>query len=111
VMAPALAAARGARGVRRRERTRREDRGGDGPETAEEDVALFDALRRWRAGEAKARGVPAFVVFSDATLADVARVRPVTEDALLDVKGVGPKKLEEFGAALLEVVRAAERAA
>jgi ATP-dependent DNA helicase RecQ len=111
VMAPALAAARGARGGRGRERTRREDRGGDGPETAEEDVALFDALRRWRAGEAKARGVPAFVVFSDATLADVARVRPVTEDALLDVKGVGPKKLEEFGAALLEVVRAAERAA
>ncbi|BDG04522.1 hypothetical protein AMOR_35180 [Anaeromyxobacter oryzae] len=111
VLASAMASARGAGGGRRRraDRSRREAREGrEGPETAEADVALFEALREWRAGEARSRGVPAFVVFSDATLAELARARPVTEDALLEVKGVGPKKLGEYGDALLAILREAE---
>ncbi|HEY6098100.1 MAG TPA: HRDC domain-containing protein, partial [Anaeromyxobacter sp.] len=67
--------------------------------------ALFESLRAWRARTAKARGVPAFVVFADAALAGIAAARPASEEALLDVKGVGPKKLAEYGAELLEIVR------
>jgi ATP-dependent DNA helicase RecQ len=88
-------------------RGERADDGGGAPETADEDVALFEALRAWRAGEARARGVPAYVVFADATLAEIARAKPLDEGALLDVKGVGPRKLEEYGEALLALVRAA----
>jgi ATP-dependent DNA helicase RecQ len=100
--APAVRARRGrarARGERRRgaEPERSED-------LAEADAVLFEQLRAWRAGEAKSRGVPAYVVFPDATLLAIARDRPGDEDALSGVRGVGPRKLEEFGAAVLEVV-------
>ncbi|WP_242394292.1 RecQ family ATP-dependent DNA helicase [Anaeromyxobacter oryzisoli] len=105
VLATALAAARAAGGGRRR-RARPDRRGDDGgSEAAEADLALFEALRAWRAGEARSRGVPAYVVFSDATLAEIARVRPASEDALLEVKGVGPKKADAYGAELLKLVR------
>jgi ATP-dependent DNA helicase RecQ len=69
------------------------------------DRSMFEALRAWRAGAAKARGVPAFVVFGDATLAAIAAARPSCEEALLAVRGVGPRKLAEHGAELLEIVR------
>jgi ATP-dependent DNA helicase RecQ len=72
---------------------------------AEVNDGLFESLRAWRAGVAKEQGVPAFVVFSDATLAELALARPGTEDELLEVKGVGPKKLEAYGDALLALVR------
>ena len=62
-------------------------------------------MRVFCAGQAKARAVPAYVVFSDATLAGIAAARPRDEDALLGVKGVGERKLEEFGADVLAIVR------
>jgi ATP-dependent DNA helicase RecQ len=46
-------------------------------------------------------------VFSDATLAAIAAARPESEDALLEVKGVGPKKLADYGGEVLAIVRAA----
>jgi ATP-dependent DNA helicase RecQ len=49
--------------------------------------------------------VPAYVVFPDAALAAIAAARPETGDALLDIRGVGPKKLEEFGEELLALLR------
>jgi ATP-dependent DNA helicase RecQ len=82
----------------------REDAAGEpGPEIAE----LFEALRAWRARTAKARRVPAYVVFADATLAAIAARRPGSEAALGEVKGVGPRKLAEYGADVVEIVRAA----
>ena len=66
---------------------------------------LFERLKAWRARTARARGVPAYVVFADATLAAIAADRPRDEDALLEVKGVGPRKLEAFGADVLAIVR------
>jgi ATP-dependent DNA helicase RecQ len=66
---------------------------------------LFERLRAWRARTATARGVPAFVVFADATLAAIAAARPRDEDGLLAVKGVGPRKLAEHGADVLAIVR------
>jgi ATP-dependent DNA helicase RecQ len=69
-------------------------------------AALLDALKTWRTSQARARGVPAFVIFPDATLAEVALRRPRTKDDLADVKGIGPKKLADFGADLLRLVGA-----
>ncbi|MDP2639474.1 MAG: HRDC domain-containing protein, partial [Betaproteobacteria bacterium] len=66
---------------------------------------LWRRLRGWRASIAKEHGVPAYVVFHDATLAELARARPLTEDALGQISGVGQRKLERYGAALLELLR------
>jgi ATP-dependent DNA helicase RecQ len=72
------------------------------------ESALFDCLRAWRTRTAKALGVPAFVVFADATLVAIASARPGSVEALLEVKGVGPRKLADYGAEVLAIVRADE---
>jgi len=66
---------------------------------------LWRRLRAWRADIAREHGVPAYVVFHDATLAELARSRPLTETALAQISGVGTRKLEHYGAALLELLR------
>ncbi|WP_460572339.1 DNA helicase RecQ [Humibacter soli] len=68
---------------------------------------LFEALRAWRAEQAKQQGVPAYIVFGDATLRGVAAARPETLDELAQISGVGAKKLETYGEQLLAVVAAA----
>ncbi len=68
------------------------------------DAALFERLRAWRAATAKEHGVPAYVVFPDATLQAIALARPATLDALRGISGVGDKKRDTYGAALLEVI-------
>ena len=73
--------------------------------TAEEH-ALFERLRAWRAATAKEHGVPAYVILHDATLLELARERPSSLDALRHVSGIGARKLENFGAALLELLAA-----
>jgi ATP-dependent DNA helicase RecQ len=70
------------------------------------DASLFDALRALRRELATERGVPAYVIFSDATLAEMAARRPRTAPELLGVSGVGPAKLERYGDRFLEVLRA-----
>lgn len=61
----------------------------------------FEALRRWRAERAKADEVPAYVVFHDATLHEIAALRPQTREELSAVSGVGPAKLERYADDLL----------
>jgi ATP-dependent DNA helicase RecQ len=68
------------------------------------DAELFSHLRTWRAATAKEHGVPAFVVFPDATLQAIALARPDSLDALRGISGVGDKKRDTYGAALLEVI-------
>jgi ATP-dependent DNA helicase RecQ len=67
-------------------------------------LPLFERLREWRAGEARAQGVPAYIVFGDATLRGIAVTEPTTLAELAEISGVGEKKLEQYGAALLAVV-------
>ena len=67
---------------------------------------LFEDLKVLRRELADAKGVPAYIVFSDATLLAMAAERPQTEAELLNVSGVGPKKLETYGEAFLEVLQA-----
>lgn len=74
------------------------------PEEAAADAELFFQLKTLRRRLADARGVPAYVIFSDATLIEMARRRPSTEGALLDISGVGPKKLLQYGAEFLAVL-------
>jgi ATP-dependent DNA helicase RecQ len=66
---------------------------------------LFGKLRELRKTIADARNVPAYVVFSDATLLEMAQRKPRTEAELLDVSGVGPKKLATYGRVFLELLR------
>jgi DNA helicase-2/ATP-dependent DNA helicase PcrA len=68
------------------------------------DEALFERLRAWRKERADEESVPAFVVFTDATLQLIAEQRPTSPAALLGISGVGPAKLERYGDSLLEVV-------
>jgi superfamily II DNA helicase RecQ len=68
------------------------------------DKPLYEDLVTWRRELARAAAVPAYVIFDNKTLRGVASARPRTTDALLEVPGVGPVKLERYGAALLEVV-------
>lgn len=63
-------------------------------------AAAFERLRQWRLERSRADQVPAFVVFSDATLRELARRRPTTDEALLAVPGIGPAKLAAHGEAL-----------
>ena len=75
---------------------------GDCPASYDEE--LFERLRVWRKARADEDEVPAFVVFTDATLQLIAEQRPTSAAALLRISGVGPAKLERYGDSLLEVV-------
>ncbi len=71
------------------------------------DSALFDRLREWRLAEARAQGVPPYVIFHDSTLRDIAAAAPRTREALGQMRGVGASKLERYGAAILALSQAA----
>ena len=68
------------------------------------DPALFEALRQWRLQEATVAGKPAFTVFTDSVLAQIATLRPTTVPELVRISGIGPAKLERYGQAVLKVV-------
>ena len=72
----------------------------------DEQAELFERLRELRRGIAEERSVPAYVVFADAALADMARRRPVNSDEFLQVVGVGKAKLEQYGEVFLEAIAA-----
>jgi ATP-dependent DNA helicase RecQ len=78
---------------------------GEGTPLDADARALFDRLRALRREIADERGVPAFMVFSDRTLRDMARRRPATKSAMLQVLGVGAAKLESFGERFLRAMR------
>ena len=77
------------------------------PVAASEEEALYLELKALRKQLADARGVPAYVVFTDATLQHMARFRPTTEEHFLAISGVGTKKLQQYGEAFLAVIRSA----
>jgi ATP-dependent DNA helicase RecQ len=115
-----LGDADGVRGVYRRERrvalrhapaieekgagrARRKGRDGATP-LSPADQPLFEALRSWRAAEAKRQHLPPYVIFHDRTLAEIARLRPGSAGALAAISGVGESKLDRYGEPVLEVV-------
>jgi ATP-dependent DNA helicase RecQ len=70
----------------------------------DEQVELFERLRELRREIAAEQSVPAYVVFADAALADMARRAPATRDEFLAVSGVGAAKLERYGDAFLAAI-------
>ncbi len=66
---------------------------------------VFQALREWRKGVAREHGVPAYTVFHDSTLLEIARVLPGSLDDLRSISGIGATKLERYGLPLIEIVR------
>jgi ATP-dependent DNA helicase RecQ len=68
------------------------------------DEALFEKLRQLRRELADSRGVPAYIVFGDDTLREMARDYPTDENALRNISGVGERKLEQFGAQFMDCI-------
>jgi len=64
----------------------------------------YARLKAWRLAEARRQAVPAYVILHDATLAEIARREPRDLDSLAGIPGIGARKLERYGAALLEVL-------
>ena len=69
------------------------------------DAGMFERLRAWRSGEARAQKVPPYVIFHDAVLREIADLKPADLRVLGGIKGVGSSKLERYGEGILEVLR------
>ena len=78
----------------------------DAADSAGADDRVYEALRVWRREVSKQHGVPAYTVFHDSTLRELARVRPQSLEELRSISGIGATKLERYGEALLETLRA-----
>lgn len=70
------------------------------------DAAIFERLRAWRTAQATEQGVPAYMVFSDATLRALAEAKPQSEAELSGISGIGASKLERYGTDLLGLLSA-----
>jgi ATP-dependent DNA helicase RecQ len=91
-------------GKRRPDTLRPERRASVAPVGGPALQTLFEALRVWRAAEAKNQRIPPYVIFHDAVLRDIAAVRPADLDELAQIKGVGASKLQRYGAAVLRLL-------
>jgi DNA helicase-2/ATP-dependent DNA helicase PcrA len=69
------------------------------------DPDLVERIKAWRLERSRELGVPAYVICTDATLLAIAELRPSSPQALLEIPGIGPAKLEQHGAQLLALVR------
>nr|WP_199806854.1 MULTISPECIES: DNA helicase RecQ [unclassified Streptomyces] len=81
------------------------------PELPAELVPAFEALRAWRADQAREQGVPAYIIFHDATLREIATARPTTVAELGAISGVGEKKLATYGEGVLGALASVSGAA
>jgi ATP-dependent DNA helicase RecQ len=79
-------------------------RGYEEMELSKSEQAIFDKLRWWRVETARAHGVPAYVVFQDATLREIAKGKPTSLDQLRGVSGVGEKKLVSYGDEIVAII-------
>jgi ATP-dependent DNA helicase RecQ len=94
---------------RKRIRRTREQKAGAATGDATANIhasTLFGALRNWRSATAREHNVPAYVILHDATLEGIASARPRSKGQLRGVPGIGDKKLERYGDALIEIVLA-----
>ncbi len=73
----------------------------------EADTAVYDALRSWRNARAQEEGKPAYALFTNRQLAEIARRRPTSVSAIGEVQGIGPSRVERYGEDVLTVVASA----
>jgi ATP-dependent DNA helicase RecQ len=69
-----------------------------------DEQRIFDRLRSWRMGAAREHSVPAYVIFNDATLREIAKVRPSSLDEMRGISGVGEKKLVSYGDEIVRLI-------
>jgi DNA helicase II / ATP-dependent DNA helicase PcrA len=74
---------------------------------SDRDEELYERLREWRMRVAGAQQVPAYVVFTDATLAALAERQPTTPAELIAIAGIGPRKLDLYGSTVIDLVKGA----
>jgi len=72
----------------------------------EPNEMIFESLRAWRKERSLEKSVPAYIIFTDATLTAMAEIAPSDLDGLAAIPGVGPAKLTEFGGELLQIIHA-----
>ena len=89
---------------RRRSRTKGGAKAAVLADLSARDQDVFDALRQWRTDLAKERGVPPYVIFHDRTLAEIARERPSSAEALREISGVGEKKAQAYASDVARIV-------
>jgi DNA helicase-2/ATP-dependent DNA helicase PcrA len=70
------------------------------------NIERWEALKRWRLGRARERGVPAYLVFTDATLMAIVERGPSTLEELEEIPGIGEAKIEAYGSAVIGIVNA-----
>ncbi len=86
----------------------RRERKPPGPPLPLQAAGPFEALRAWRAAEARGQSVPAYVIFPDSVLRDLAAAAPASIGEMAQVKGVGTFKLQRYGAAVIRVIAEAK---
>jgi ATP-dependent DNA helicase RecQ len=74
-------------------------------ELNESQRELEERLKQWRRTEAAAAGLPSFFIFSDTVLREIVFASPDSVSALTSVRGVGPEKVDRFGAKVVEIVK------
>jgi DNA helicase II / ATP-dependent DNA helicase PcrA len=102
-LAEVLSGRAGAPGARTQPGRRGERGGGSPGGRPQPDSPLFSRLREWRLAVSREHSVPAYVVFSDATLQAIADARPASQRELAAIPGVGAVKLDRYGAAVIEL--------
>jgi ATP-dependent DNA helicase RecQ len=90
--------------VERKEKSAKPRRGAGSSTFTQPNAALLDKLKDWRYVQSQAQAVPAFVIFHDSTLAGIAAANPKTLDELSEISGIGAKKLERYGTAILDLL-------
>ena len=91
------------------EPTRKEKRTAHATQLSAEDNQLWEALRQLRKQLADEQGVPPYVIFHDATLMEIVRFKPTSDDALLAINGVGASKLERYGKVFLTLIEDSQK--
>ena len=80
-------------------------------ELSDDERPLYDALRKWRTERARREGRPPYVLFTNRQMAEIARRRPDTNAALLEIDGIGEAKVRDWAEEVLAIVRAQVEAA
>jgi ATP-dependent DNA helicase RecQ len=100
----ALPSPGGSRSTGRRQAKPTDTAAGPAPAAADVDPELLARLKGWRTEEARRQGMPPYIVFPDRTLVALAAAQPRSREALLQVRGIGPAKLEAYGERLLQLL-------
>ena len=100
----ALPSPGGARSTSRRPAKPSDGAAGAAPAAADVDPELLAKLKGWRTEEARRQGMPPYIIFPDRTLVALAAAQPRSREALLQVRGIGPAKLEAYGERLLQLL-------